>query len=113
MLDAKAKMDIIISGINPYSRTPSPNDSIPASMFFKANSTTLETAYSFYKPSTGLSTPSGFTKVNWVAGFTNTNNIYTSFLPSYPIFQANKYALYPIHTSIRNDNYMISQDYGY
>ncbi|UEG49502.1 RagB/SusD family nutrient uptake outer membrane protein [Ferruginibacter lapsinanis] len=104
--DTKAKLATIITGINPYS----PFDSIPVSMMYKTNSTTLVFANSFYHK-TPSSTPTGFVKANWLTGYNAAAAIYYNFAQ---FFEPNHSELMPIHQDVISDYQgKLTQDYGY
>ncbi len=104
--DTKAKLATMLTGINPYP----PYDSLPKSMMYKNASVTLEFANSFYHK-TPTSTPSGYTKANWLAGYTNTT---TTYLHYAQFFEAGHSELMPIHQDVISDYQgKITQDYGY
>jgi starch-binding outer membrane protein, SusD/RagB family len=104
--DTKAKLATMLTGINPYP----PYDSLPKSMMYKNASVTLEFANSFYHK-TPSSTPVGFTKANWLAGYLNTT---TTYLHYAQFFEANRSELMPIHQDVISDYQgKITQDYGY
>ncbi|MES2431410.1 MAG: RagB/SusD family nutrient uptake outer membrane protein [Bacteroidota bacterium] len=104
--DTKEKLATLVSGINPYD----PFDSIPQSMMYKVNSTTLEFANSFYYK-TPSSTPVGYAKANWLASYTATTPEYFNYAQ---FFEPNHSELMPIHQDVINDYQgKITQDYGY
>lgn len=105
--DVKTKLTSIINdGVNPYA----PYDSIPKSMMYKNSSTVLEFGNSLYHK-TPSKTPEGYTKANWLAGYTITT---TTYLHYAQFFEPNHSELMPIHEDVINDYQgKLTQDYGY
>ena len=67
----------------------------------------------FYEPGLNTSTaPAGYTTRNWRAAVTqdHVNGAVRGFASQ---FQANRKELFPIHADIINQNYNLTQDYGY
>ena len=104
--DTKAKLATMLTGINPYA----PYDSLPKSMMYKNSSPTFEVANSFYHK-TPSSTPGGYTKANWLAGYLLTT---TTYLHYAQYFETGHSELMPIHQDVISDYQgKITQDYGY
>ena len=61
----------------------------------------------FYTPTPGTA-PEGYTRVNWAAA------VNANFVSGFAVaFQENKSELFPIYSGVLNQNYRLTQDYGY
>lgn len=89
-------------------RSAAPWNTYPATMYFLNNSTSLQYAGSYYKP-TVTPAPTGYTGVNWLhSSITSTITTY------YAIgFQSGKTELLPLPQASVDANPNLKQDYGY
>jgi hypothetical protein len=65
-----------------------------------------------YEPSQVTSTPTGYTRRNWRAAVT-TEQITGSRQGFALMFEANRKELFPIYSGVLNQNFRLTQDYGY
>jgi len=84
-----------------------PYENLPQYMYYKPSSTEVIWSHSLYEP-TPTPAPTGFTRVNWIVGLTDTwiTNVAQ-------LFKANHSELMPFPQSAREANPKLKQDYGY
>jgi hypothetical protein len=99
--ETKAKLTAMAASQPPY-------NSLPTTMYYKSNSTTLIWLNSLYTPAPA-SPPAGSSSITWVG-----SGITTTILSSYAIgFTANKNELLPLATSVVDSNPNLFQNNGF
>lgn len=100
IVEVRAKLNAMRTRTAPYNK-------LPQHMYYKPASPEVIWSHSLYKPSL-TSTPTGFTRVNWVVSLTETwiNNVAQ-------LFQPNHSELLPLPQSATDANPNLKQDYGY